>query len=114
MNAKKQTDGHLGRQVNVRLKDEDAARLDRLTAKHGGVASTIKAALKALEGSNELTNAELLATLAARLKTDAINEPKTERDIARDMPKTEIAPNSVKGNLLVTPPPRKIKDIDHA
>lgn len=112
--SKRQTDGHIGRQVNVRLKDADAERLDRLSAKHGGIAPTIKAALKALEGSNELTNADLLATLAARLKTDAEQNPKTERDIARDMPKTEIAPKSVKPNLLVTPPPRKIKDIDKA
>lgn len=68
MTTKKQTDGHIGRQVNVRLKDEDAARLDRLTAKHGGVASTIKAALKALEGSNTLTDAELISMLKQRLE----------------------------------------------
>lgn len=112
MNAKKQTDGHLGRQVNVRLKDEDAARLDRLTAKHGGVASTIKAALKALEGSNELTNAELLATLAARLNPQT--DKKTTRDIATDTknnPHTEEHRNVSSGKFIVAPPQRKNKDL---
>jgi len=102
------------KRLSAILSAEGSERYARLKDAHGSEAALIEAALKALEGSNELTNADLLATLAARLKTDAEQNPKTERDIARDMPKTEIAPKSVKPNLLVTPPPRKIKDIDKA
>lgn len=99
--SKRQTDGHIGRQVNVRLKDADAERLDRLTAKHGGIAPTIKAALKALEGSNELTNEELLSTLRARLTSTKSG------NIDRE---TDFPPKSVKQNLpsqkIITPPKR--------
>ena len=107
MTTKKQTDGHIGRQVNVRLKDQDAERLDRLTAKHGGVSATIKAALKALEGANELTNAELVATIAARLKDE---DPKEASNLTVSRTGSPISPNPVKENQTrtnISTPPRR-------
>jgi len=106
--SKRQTDGHLGRQVNVRLKDDDAERLDRLTKKHGGIAPTIKAALKALEGSNELTDAELISTLKQRLESKQEKKQRDiDRDIDRDRPKTDQPKILSSPNRIVTPPPKR-------
>lgn len=78
---KKQTDGHIGRQVNVRLKDEDAARLDRLVERFGGVAPAIKAAMRALDGANTLTDQDLLDMIAARFKAAKADEtPKSVKE----------------------------------
>lgn len=59
---------HLKKQLAVRLDDESHRRLTRLAKRFGGKAATIEAALKLLDGQNEMTNEELIATLKRRLK----------------------------------------------
>lgn len=59
---------HLKKQLAVRLDDESHKRLAKLAKRLGGKAAAIEAALKALDGQNEISNEELLATLRRRLR----------------------------------------------
>ncbi len=54
--------------MSLRLSADEMKLLDRLAAKHGDKTKAIVAGLKALDGSKEPTNAQLLAMLKARMK----------------------------------------------
>lgn len=59
---------HLKKQLAVRLSDESHKRLAKLAKRLGGKASAIEAALKLLDGQNDISNEELIETLRRRLK----------------------------------------------
>ena len=58
---------HLKKQLAVRLDDESHKRLAKLAKRLGGKASAIEAALKLLDGQNDISNEELIETLRRRL-----------------------------------------------
>lgn len=58
---------HLKKQIAVRLPDDAHKRLTKLAKRFGGKAAAIEAALKTLDGQNEISNEELIETLRLRL-----------------------------------------------
>jgi predicted DNA-binding protein len=59
---------HLKKQLAVRLDDESHKRLNRLAKRHGGKAATIEAALRLLDGRNDMSDEEAIEWLRSRLK----------------------------------------------
>jgi hypothetical protein len=59
---------HLKKQLAVRLSDDAHKRLAKLAKRHGGKAATVEAALRALDGQNDLSDDELIDRLRSRLK----------------------------------------------
>jgi hypothetical protein len=58
------------RAVNVSMKPDESALLDRMADEHGGIKAAIVAGLRALERRNEPTNDELLEMMRRRMERD--------------------------------------------
>lgn len=99
---------HTKKPISLRMTDEEAALLERMAAKHGGKSAAIVQGLKRLEGSNELTDAELISTLKQRLESKQEKKQRDiDRDIDRDRPKTDQPKILSSPNRIVTPPPKR-------
>lgn len=59
---------HLGTQKSFRFSDEDLKLLDELARQHGGQKAAVMAGLRALKGRGTVSDDELLALLAKRLR----------------------------------------------
>ena len=59
---------HLKKQTAVRLSDESTRLLAKLAKRHGGKAAAIEAALKKLDGENDLTKDEIIAWIDRHTK----------------------------------------------
>ena len=95
------------KRLSAILSADASERYTRLKERHGSEAALIEAALKALEGANELTNAEILATLAQRLNNQGLKTPATSGTLT---PETRVPPDPVKGNqppLKISTPPKR-------
>lgn len=95
---------HTKKPISLRMTEDEAALLDRMAAKHGGKSAAIVQGLKRLEGSNDLTDAELILTLKQRLERTT---EKKDRDIDRDNPKTDPHQILSSPNRIVTPPNKR-------
>ena len=59
---------HLGTQKSFRFSDEELKLLDELARQHGGQKAAVMAGLRALKGRGAVSDDELLALLAKRLR----------------------------------------------
>jgi hypothetical protein len=59
---------HLKKQLAVRLSDDSHKLLAKLAKRHGGKAAAIEAALKALDGANDITKEMVIAWIERSTK----------------------------------------------
>lgn len=92
------------KRLSAILSAEGSELYARLKERHGSEAALIEAALKALEGSNELTDAELISTLKQRLERKNVATFATS-DATGPMSQKPVKGNDV-SQKIITPPKR--------